>query len=392
MYQVLISLLAFGVAVLAYRRAWNDHFTLVKRNGELESELSNVKRVLKHRGNLANEIAHEIKNPITAILCSAETLDLLLAQKLDENHRTSLRYIREYGDNLLRLVSDFLDLSRAEGGNIQSNPLQIEVCDICQSIVGLLEASAERKQIKLHNLIQNKGIYVYADPVHVKQILFNLIHNAIKFTRRNGEISVSCTKAAEEGKVMISVEDTGVGMTSEHLEHIFDPYVKYEKAMSCAVDANQIKQGGVGLGLALSKMLVEASGGEIKVSSVPNQGSIFSFTLPSVEVSISDSSAESEMSGEDKPLSGRHYLLVHDKDSVGDAVSRLIEAWGATISHVSEAKEALEAISRANYDAVIVDENLSSSSELQLANGESLNTKVLDKPLNGPTLLKHLLQ
>lgn len=281
MFQVLISILAFVVACLAAYRAISVHLVLKKQKQNLEKQVSDLQRILKFRGNLASEIAHEIKNPITAILCSAETLDMILADKLDEDQRLTLRYIKEYGDNLHKLVSDFLDLSRAEAGNMDYSPRKVDLAQTVQSVMGLLEASAARKGVVLKNLTPGKNVCVHSDPVHLKQILFNLIHNAIKYTKKGGEVTVNCTKAAEQRRVQISVEDNGDGISQEKLDTLFDPYVKYENARDETVIITEagVPQQGTGIGLAICKSLVELGGGQIKVSSVVDQGSIFSFSL-----------------------------------------------------------------------------------------------------------------
>ena len=409
-FQALIAVLALIVALLAFYRAFKDHLTLQKENKQLDSELNELRRVLKYRGNLASEIAHEIKNPITAILCSAETLDLLMADKLDANQKQSLGYIREFGDNLLKLVSDFLDVSRAEAGNIQSQPKKVDLASVTESVIGLLEASAARKGVKFTNSIESKDMHVYADPVHLKQILFNLLHNAVKFSNKGGEISVRGTKAAEEDKVLVSVEDNGIGIPNERLGELFDPYVKYETRQSAVIDT---RNAGVGLGLALCKSLVELAGGKILVRSVVGQGSIFSFTLPSVEETPRFSTVQEPVSIaslQEKPLSGKNFLLVHKNESAGDAVMKLIEAWGGAVKHVEEAKDALKAVAEQNYDAVLLDNSIEEnerSGMLESINSNNpkanlictgfqvqkgLKSTAIDKPFNSKLLLRTLLQ
>jgi signal transduction histidine kinase len=304
MFQVLISSLALLVALIALARAFQDYKYIKKGKAQLERQINDLKRILKFRGNLASEIAHEIKNPITAILCSAETLDLILADKLDDNQRLTLRYIKEYGDNLHKLVSDFLDLSRAEAGNMDSRPDKVNLSSAVQSVVGLLQAIASRKGIKLLNQTEGKDFYVFCDPVHLKQILFNLIHNGIKFTKKSGQITVSCTKAAESKKVLISVEDNGAGISEEKLKTLFDPYVKYEGAVkeTLLITESGVPQTGVGIGLAICKSLVELAGGHIKVSSVPGKGSIFSFTLNDTEAPSNEIQPKNEMEPKQEEL------------------------------------------------------------------------------------------
>ncbi len=259
----------------------NSKKKLLKQNSELAKQCADLQRILKFRGNLASEIAHEIKNPITAILCSAETLDMILADKLDESQRLTLRYIKDYGDNLHKLVSDFLDLSRSESGNMECNMQKLDLEKIIQSVTGLLEAIATRKGVILENVTMGKNISVLADPIHLKQILFNLIHNSIKYTEKNGKVIVNCTSSAEDGKLLISVEDSGKGIAPEKLSLLFDPYVKFENLLpeTVIITESGVPQQGTGIGLAICKSLVELHGGKIMVHSVPGKGSVFSFTM-----------------------------------------------------------------------------------------------------------------
>lgn len=404
MLQALISFLALIVSLLALTRALSDHLKYKKRERELEIRISDLQRMLKFRGNLASEIAHEIKNPITAILCSAETLSLLLDKKLDENHKLSLRYIQEFGENLLKLVSDFLDLSRAEGGNIVGHPQSTDLAKIARSIIGLLEASAARKGVKLTNLIADKKVFVHVDPVHLKQILFNLLHNGIKFTPKGGEVAVRCTLAAEDHKVLISVEDNGAGVPPEKLQSVFDPYVKYETG------DNQ-SGAGAGLGLALCKALVQISGGTIEMQSVLNQGTIISFSLAAVETAETPPIVETRVAdGSDTPLEGRHYLLIHKDKGAGDAIARLIEACGGIVEQANEASQALHALSRARYDALFIDSSVKGverESVLEIAQSYNTNlilggfsedeynpvadARSIDKPFDGARLLSLLI-
>lgn len=420
MFQVVLTFIALGVALAALARALSDHLILHKKSQELNREIEEVKRVLKHRITLANEIAHEIKNPITAILCSADTLDLLIGNSLNEDNRKSLQYIREYGDSLLRLVSDFLDLGRAEAGDITTNPQAVNVLTELEAITGLLTPSALRKDISLKCYCSDPELEAHIDLVHFKQIIFNLLHNAIKFTRRNGEIKVVAEAEFPKPTLKLSIIDNGVGMTADQLTTLFDPYVRYNSRTSGVFYA---ERPGVGLGLALCKTLVELAGGTIQVQSELNVGSRFDIYVPvstKARVESKDGALNADVTQHDynreTPLLGQHFLIVNADMEASRAVAQLIGAWGGVADQVGEASAAVSAIASKDYDAVVIDDELSSNERVALVRlireedkenaptvilaghgQEAESAKIeganhLDKPFNGKTLLSTLLQ
>ncbi len=316
---------------------------------ELRKRTLHAQRNLRQLGNLANEVAHEIKNPITAILCSAETLDHLIGKDLDPTHQKSLKFISEYGDQILRLVSDFLDVSRAETGNIEAKPRSIELSPAVESVVGLLESNAYSKKIEVKVSIEDEDLRLYMDPKHLKQILFNLVHNAIKFTPEGGEIQIVAGQDFPHEHVRIAVRDNGCGISHERSKLLFDPY---------HTGGDVAEGSGIGLGLSLCKSLVELNSGEISVSSSPGVGSSFEFTAPVADAPESRKSGVIHLNPDDKPLLGQKFLVVDEHSGSREAISRLIEAWGGVVDRVGLAVDAVDALSKKTYDAVMIDDTL----------------------------------
>jgi len=351
---VVLSFVALSIAVIALVRAVLDHYEYNKRFREYQRRILNARRSLRQYGDLANEIAHEIKNPLSAILCSAETLDLLIGKDLDPIHRKSLMYIKEYGDNLLRLVSDFLDVNRAETGKIEAKPEAVQVSLITSSIIGLLQSNAIKKQITVKEFISDKEMMAFVDQKHLKQVLFNLIHNAIKFTPENGEIHVVAKCDFPNPFVKILVKDNGAGISEHELEHLFDPYAKSD-------GHNLNLDVGVGLGLALCKSLVELNKGNIDVKSKRGVGTSFEFRIPlfkevkaaAPELSNID---EDVLVGAERPLFGQRFLVVDEDTGARETLSRLIEAWGGMVDRVAMAVDAVQALEHGEYDAVMIDD------------------------------------
>ena len=182
--------LALITTIVAFCRAWWDHRELKLKIRVLEAKADEMKKKIQLRGQLAGEIAHEIKNPITAIQCSAETLELMLSDQIPPELSKSLRYIREYSDYLLRLLSDFLEVSRCEAGVNLPRPEVINLGETVEAVTGLLRSYAMKKHIIIEVAQAHLDARVWADSRHVKQILFNLIHNALKFTPDNGKVAV----------------------------------------------------------------------------------------------------------------------------------------------------------------------------------------------------------
>lgn len=317
---------------------------------ELKQRAELAERNLRHLGDVANEVAHEIKNPLTAILCSVETLNLILGPQLEDSHRKTLKYMRDYGDHLLRLVTDFLDLSRAETDRLDVHKERILVAEVVSSLLGLLNAQAMERRITLHAEV-DEGLKILFDGRHFKQVLFNLLHNAIKFTPPGGEVRVRACQLPGVFKALIAVEDTGAGISKELTDRIFERYWTTRRAKGG-------ENAGVGLGLALCRMLAEINGERLSVESVEGQGTTFSFTAPldvvalSKPVEVRKSEAFSMLS----PLEGRQVLVMKDASDITDTVAPLIEAWGGIVQAVTQVEDLLRHIQTGDFDTVMIEE------------------------------------
>ncbi|MBX7143988.1 MAG: response regulator [Oligoflexia bacterium] len=405
-----ISISALAVALCALGRAWRDHVTMRRETASLELRLQRLQKTLRRRGDLANEIAHEIKNPLTAILCSAETLDLLLGKSMQPEHRQSLVYIKEYGENLLRLVSDFLDVSRAESGHLNCCREKSELGKIAESVIGLLHASAIKKSLDLRFVGAPEAVFCSVDPRQVKQIVFNLVHNAIKFTPGEGRVVVSVDLLSSGDKARIMVQDSGPGIPAQECQRLFELYTRYE--------SEETKHNvGVGLGLALTKTLTELNGGEIYVDSTVGVGTSFSVVFPLVAAPREIATPEPRIRGGAQPLVGQTFLIVDEDSGARQAMCKLIEAWGGMVDGVSQAADAVRALQVKEYDAVMLDGTASgkdTAAVVQRLREESKDKgttfivtgpkeaaaavheaaqadKYVQKPLNGRLLLRSLV-
>lgn len=221
------------------------------------------------RQNMMNDVAHELRNPLMNIRGSLE----LLADRILEPTPETLASLYEETSLLSRLVSDLQDLSLAEAGQLRLARQPVHLAEMVGQTVQIVQPQMESKHLQLDVSLPSHLPLVEADPERIAQILRNLLSNAITHTPDYGEISL--TASLSEAMVRIMIQDSGTGITPEHLPYLFERFYR--------VDASRTRAtGGTGLGLAIVKQLVQAHGGQISVTSQAGKGSSFTFTLPAL--------------------------------------------------------------------------------------------------------------
>jgi len=240
------------------------------------------RKQLERRTNEANRLkseflanmSHELRTPLNAIIGFAELLHLGKVGPLAPEHQEYLGDILTSGRHLLQLINDVLDLSKVESGRMQLRPRPVDLGRLVSEVRDVLRELAAAKQIRLKLELDSDIGSVVLDPDRLKQILYNFLSNAIKFTPEEGKVTVR-TAAEGEDSFRLEVEDTGIGIAPENVPKLF---VEFEQ-----LDAGSNKRyQGTGLGLALSKRLAEAQGGRVELRSTPGEGSTFSAILPRV--------------------------------------------------------------------------------------------------------------
>ena len=323
---LVLSICAIRIGYLARRLA-----ILERRNAALNSDSA-------RRSELASQVAHEIKNPLTAILCSAQALDLLIGPTLEPVHQRSLRYIKEYGEHLLHIVSDFIDLNRAAGGAIKARFEPIELFPLIESLSGLLAGVAAARKVRL-DLQIDRAIILDADTRHIKQVLFNLLHNAIKFSEVGGVVHVRALTDCE--RASIDVIDHGSGIDAHDLGQIFSPFFT----------GSHGRDGGLGLGLSVCRALVELNRGTIEVCNAVGGGAHFKVRLPlCAQAAISQNIANLHC-----PLAGQRFLVVNQDQGVRDSLSCLVTAWGGVVAAAESVEQAASELAKQKFDAVLVE-------------------------------------
>jgi two-component system sensor histidine kinase ResE len=233
-------------------------------------DITAARRLEQMRRQFISDASHEIRTPLTAIGGFAAAIADGTAVTAEERNRSASLIVREV-KRLTRLVSDLLDLSRIESGAVALEPEKLHLREVIQSAVEALEAQTHKEGIEVEVDVPGDLPPVHADSDRVYQVLMNLVSNALRFNRPQGKIAVSARQA--DGWVRVDVRDTGPGIPSAQLPHIWERFHRADPARSR-------EAGGTGLGLAIVRSIVEAHGGEVSATSELGRGSTFTFTLP----------------------------------------------------------------------------------------------------------------
>ena len=246
---------------------------LAAKVNQMSDELQRVHHELElaseHKSQFLTNMSHELRTPLNAIIGFSDVLHEQMFGELNERQLAYVEDVLEAGKHLLSLINDVLDLAKIEAGRMDLQLSQVAIHDILKSALSLQSERAGRGGIKLTLTTEPEEITVTADERRVRQIVFNLLSNAVKFTPEHGRIDVS--GRLENGHVEVAVADTGVGIPPDELETIFEEFEQTS-------EGKQIE--GTGLGLPLSRRLVELHGGRLWAESEPGHGSTFRFTLP----------------------------------------------------------------------------------------------------------------
>ena len=239
-------------------------------NDELQRLYRELETVSRHKSEFLANMSHELRTPLNAILGFSQVLEKRLFGELNEKQEEYVEDIRSSGDHLLSLINDVLDLSKVEAGQIELELAPFSLREAVERGVLMVRERASKNGVALAAEIEPGVQVVSGDERRIRQILFNLLSNAVKFTPAGGRIDVAASLV--DGDVQLAVSDTGPGIAREDLDRIFEEFQQ--------TDAGAKQHEGTGLGLALSKRLVELHGGRIWVESEVGVGSRFVFTLP----------------------------------------------------------------------------------------------------------------
>lgn len=361
LYAFVASALVWWLAYLDRMRLKRRHeYQLIRQKRELAEAASEAKSRF-----LAN-LGHEVRTPMTGVLGMSE---LLLTTRLDDRQQGQVWAIRRAGEHLLRLVNDALDLARIEAGRFELDAVDFSIDALVSEVAGLMRPLAERKGVRFAVVVAEDARGGWCgDPTRVRQILLNLLGNAVKFTAQ-GEVSLSIEPLLPQGLRCI-VRDTGPGLDAEQQRRLFRRFEQAEGARTAS------RYGGSGLGLAICEELAVAMGGGIDVSSAPGEGACFVVRLP-IERAVRPLSSPAVVGT--REAVPRNVLLVEDDAIVADVLIGLLQAQGHRASHVGHALAALTANATQRFDLALIDLDLPGMDGLALA--RQLRAQGFDRPM-----------
>ncbi len=325
---------------------------------KIETELIAANELVEHslkvKEQFISNMSHEIRTPLNAVIGFN---DLLGETIMNKEQATYVEIVKTASSNLLSLINNILDLSKIESGNLLLENVPINIKNIITDAVKIFEPKARLKDLKIQlHIDENIPEKVMGDQLRLNQIMYNLIGNAIKFTDE-GYIEVSCKKGAGSNAskqyIHFSIEDTGIGVAPDKQMEIFERFTQ-------AKPDTQRLYGGTGLGLNITKNIMDLYGGTLTMESVPGRGTTFNFTIPfNHYINSIDIAAEKAFHFDDiisaatnKPV---HILLAEDNSINAMLATQVLTNKGFTIVHVSNGALAVEAVQKERFDVVLMD-------------------------------------
>jgi signal transduction histidine kinase/CheY-like chemotaxis protein/HPt (histidine-containing phosphotransfer) domain-containing protein len=330
---------------------------------ELEKELTVAKQAAESammaKGEFLATMSHEIRTPLNGII---PMLDIMMSVKLAPDHHDILRTAYTSARQMLRIVDDILDYSKLEANKLQLETTSFNLREVCDSIIMLMEKPAESKGLRLNlQLDSSVRLPVRGDPVRLRQVLTNLISNAVKFTER-GSVTLHISRRGEtttQHELRIEVRDTGIGISPQGVQQLFRPF-------SQADTSTTRLYGGTGLGLVICKRIVDLMGGTIGVESESGRGSTFWVELPLLK-------APGDMRAQRMDLNGSRVLLLSNDALFRQRIQQAAATWGCQITETDTTQDALTrlrtALTRGNtwtFDLLLVDMNSVRSTAIAL--------------------------
>jgi len=292
-------------------------------------------------------VSHEIRTPLTVVLGMS---DLIASQTLPRERVEVLRErIFANGRALVTILDDLLDLAKVEAERIDFDLKPVPIAELAEEVIASFETVAARKKLALFlDTRDADSTYVLADDKRVRQILMNVIGNAIKFTER-GHIAIKITRAPEATQVLVDFVDTGIGMTLAQARELFEPFTQADATIAR-------RYGGSGLGLAISRRLTQGMGGTLEViASEPGVGTTFRLALPAADAGAAVPATARRVARDTYDLHGLRILVVEDHDDVRATTIELLERAGAVVGAAADGEQAIDTAQNGAFDAILMD-------------------------------------
>lgn len=334
---ILVLFLIFWFSLSHMRK--KSYRLLEIKNEELHTAIEEAERANQAKTEFLSHMSHDIRTPINGIMGM-----LNIAEKIPEDlgrQADCRKKIRTSAEHLLSLINDVLDISKLENGNVELSSdvfCLMELLDSCSTILGGQAAAQNVKLItEFDGLKRLPHTYFKGSPLHIKQILINIAGNAVKYNKPEGMVDFRCYEISEEdgmAEVCFEVSDTGIGMSQDYLEHIFEPFTQEQ-------DGARTNYQGTGLGMTITKRLVDKMGGSIQIESELDRGSKFTVILPLEKADPPEMQEEEGQKGTEV-IAGKKVLLVEDNELNQEIAAYMLAERGLAVTVAANGKEAVE--------------------------------------------------
>lgn len=323
----------------AYKKELED------KNRELELAIKQEAKANRSKQEFLFNMSHDIRTPMNAIIGFTSLAQTHLDDK--EMLDSYLKKISTSSEYLLSLINDVLDMSRIESGKLKIEESNVYLPSILDDIRDIVSSNVSKKQLNLNiNIVDLKDTNVLTDPLKLKQVLLNVVANAIKFTPNGGYVNLSLIQKDGCGNYDFVVEDNGIGISKEFQEHIFE---QFSREATSTVSGVQ----GTGLGLSISKAIVDMMGGSISVESKPGKGSKFTISLC---FKVTDETNDNKTISSNNIIdTNKKILLVEDNELNFEIAKTVLEEAGFRVDGASNGKEAVDKASDNTYDVILMD-------------------------------------
>lgn len=339
-----IILLTLFWLVLSKMRQ-KSYLVLEKKNQELKRAIKDAKKANQAKTDFLSHMSHDIRTPINGIM---GMLNIAERNPGDLERQADCREkIKTSAVHLLSLINDVLDISKMESGNVDFARENFNLEELLKNCAVIVGGQAEDKNVRLITDFKDAAKisegYFVGSPLHIKQVIINIAGNAIKYNKPGGSVSMECCELSREEdnvQICIKIADTGIGMSQEYLKHIFDPFTQEEGGA-------RTNYQGTGLGMTITKKLVEGMGGTIHIESKIGQGSIFTVVLP-LEIAKPPRLLEENREKETVDIRGKRALLVEDNELNQEIAEYILEDLGIEVTIAPNGQEAVEIIKKAS--------------------------------------------
>ena len=322
---------------------------------ELRIANEELARAAKAKDEFLAAMSHELRTPLNAILGLSEAMQEEIYGPLTEKQEYTLLRIQESGKHLLALISDILDLAKIGANRLELEIAPVDVHQLCQSSLDIIQESAQKKRLSVHINLDPQVKLLQGDGRRLKQVLLNLLNNAVKFTPEGGNVFLEMEGDPQAGVVRFHIRDSGIGITEENLQTIFTPFQQVDSSLSRQYE-------GAGLGLALAAEMVKIHGGTLTVESIPRQGSHFCVSLPwtpkmnavGFNHPAAQRSAHAPVQLPD-PLTAPLILVAEDNPSNLEVLTDYLESKGYHLANALNGREAIQKTLELKPDLILMD-------------------------------------